>query len=273
VPPVTAPAKTNRALKFYEEVLGFGYLHYGVWDGEPLTLEGLKAAQERYADLLCSLIPPGVKSVLDAGCGTGGNALKLKARGYEVEGLSPDPYQQRKFTERTGLPFHLARFQDFAPPRRYDLVFMSESCQYVPLPELFPAIARAAAPGGHAVVSDYFPLEKDGSRMTKSGHALDAFLDEAQKHRFELLEDRDITDRVAPTLDLAREWVERYAIPAAQLAAETLQEKRPWLFRIGRFLLRKRIAKLDEQRVLLDSAEFRRKKRYRVFLLRAPAPP
>jgi MPBQ/MSBQ methyltransferase len=223
---------------------------------------------------LCSFIPPGVKSVLDAGCGTGGNALKLKARGYEVEGLSPDPYQREKFTQRTGgLPFHLARFQEFTPQRRYDLVFMSESCQYVPLGELFPAAARAAEPGpaGHLLVSDYFPLLKDGSRMTKSGHALDAFLAEAQKNGFEKLREEDVTARVAPTLDLAREWVERYAIPAARLAAETLAEKRPWLYRVGKWLLRKRVAKLDEQRVLLDSAEFRRVKRYRVFLFRAPA--
>lgn len=265
--------KVDRALKFYEEVLGFGYLHYGLWEGDPLTLEGLKAAQERYAELLCSMIPQGVKSVLDVGCGTGGNALKLKERGYEVEGLSPDPYQQRKFTERTALPFHLARFQDFVPPRRYDLIFMSESCQYVPLSHLFPAIARAAAAAGHALISDNFPLAKAGSRMTLSGHTLDAFLAEAKKHGFEPTRDEDITDRVTPTLDLAREWVERYAIPVAQLAAETLQEKRPWCYRVGRFLLRKRIAKLDEQRVLLDSAEFRRLKCYWVFLFRAPAAP
>ncbi len=263
--------KVNRALKFYEEVLGFGYLHYGLWDGDPLTLDGLKAAQERYADLLCSVIPPGVTSVLDAGCGTGGNALKLRAKGYDVEGLSPDPYQREVFTKRTGLVFHLGRFQEFEPPRTYDLVFMSESSQYVPLERLFPAAARAAAPGGHLLVSDYFPLVKDGSRMTKSGHPLDRFLAEARKHGFSLLREEDITERVAPTLDLARDLLERFAIPAARLAAETLAQKRPWLFRLGKWLLRKRIRKLYEQRVLLDSAQFKRLKRYRVFLFRAPA--
>lgn len=261
--------KVNRALKFYEQVLGLGYLHYGLWDGDPLTLEGLKAAQGRYADFLCGWIPPEVKSILDAGCGTGGNALKLKSRGYDVEGLSPDPYQQEVFTRRTGLRFHLTKFQKFAPPRRYDLVLMSESCQYVPLDRIFPA-ARAASPGGWLLISDYFPVVKDGSVMTRSGHLLDAFLAEAEKNGFAKERDEDVTERVCPTLDLARELVERYALPAAQLLAETVAEKRPWLFRLGRFLLHERVRKLLDQKTLLDSVEFRRLKRYRVLLFRAP---
>lgn len=261
--------KVDRALKFYEEILGLGYLHYGLWEDEPLTLEGLKAAQERYAELLASWIPAGVESVLDAGCGTGGNAAKLAGRGFRVEGLSPDPYQQRRFTERTALPFHLTRFQDFAPPGVYDLVLMSESCQYVPLAAVFAKTAEAAA-GGHLLVSDYFPLVKDGSRMTRSGHLLQRFLAHAADAGFTLERQEDVTERVAPTLDLAREIAERYALPALHLLADSVREKRPWLYAVGRRLLAKQVRKLNDQRVLVDSAEFKRLKRYQVFLFRVP---
>lgn len=262
--------KVDRALRFYEEVLGLGYLHYGLWEeGDPLTLEGVRVAQERYADLLLSFIPEGVRSVLDVGCGTGGNALKLRAAGYEVEGLSPDPYQQQRFGERTGLPFHLSKFEAFAPARAYDLVLMSESCQYVKLPELFPAVHRAA-PGGHLLVSDYFPFEKTGHRLEKSGHHLASFQGAAKTAGFTPLREEDITERTARSLDFARQIADRLAFPLLRLLSDSFAQDHPWLFRLGRWILRKRIAKIDAQRVLIDSAEFKRRKCYKVFLFRVP---
>ena len=47
---------TRGALRFYIDVLGLEHLHYGLWDGDPLTLDGLMAAQERYTDHLIELI-------------------------------------------------------------------------------------------------------------------------------------------------------------------------------------------------------------------------
>ncbi|HSV88250.1 MAG TPA: hypothetical protein VLH61_06375, partial [Bacteroidales bacterium] len=45
--------KTNRALRFYFEVLGLDRLHYGLWDeADPLTLDGVRIAQKRYEDFL-----------------------------------------------------------------------------------------------------------------------------------------------------------------------------------------------------------------------------
>jgi len=264
-------AQVDRSLKSYEEILGVGYLHYGLWEpDDPLTLDGVKIAQERYADFLCSWIPEGVETILDSGCGTGGNALKLKGLGYEVEGLSPDSYQQERFAERTGgLPFHLTKLEDFDPPHTYDLVLMSESAQYVELPELFPCVRRAA-PGGYHLVSDYFPFEKTGHRLDRSGHQLDAFLASAKAEGFELLRREDITDRVLPSLDYARQLVDTWGLPLFHAAVGSFEKDHPWLFRLGRWVLRKRIAKIQDQEVLIDSAEFKRRKSYEVFLFRVP---
>ncbi|NJL27487.1 MAG: class I SAM-dependent methyltransferase [Thermoanaerobaculia bacterium] len=263
--------KVDRALRFYEEVLGLGYLHYGLWEeGDPFTLDGVRIAQERYADLLVSFIPESVRSVLDVGCGTGGNALKLRGAGYEVEGLSPDPYQQQRFSERTGLPFHLSKLEAFEPRRTYDLVLMSESCQYVKLPELFPAVRRAA-PGGHLLVSDYFPFEKSGHTLEKSGHHLPSFLDAAKTAGFVLVREEDITERTARSLDFAREIADRFALPLLRLLADSYAQDHPRLFALGRWLFRKRIAKIDAQRTLIDSAEFKRRKCYKVFLFKIPS--
>jgi len=63
------------------------YFHYGLW--EDGTHE-LKKAQENLASLMKSLIPDGVKRVLDVGCGLGRTTRDLTAAGYDVIGISPD---------------------------------------------------------------------------------------------------------------------------------------------------------------------------------------
>lgn len=268
-------AKGHRgALRLYADVLGLEHLHYGLWDDAPRTLDGLKAAQDRYTDHLLGLIGPEVRSVLDCGCGIGSTALKLRARGFDVEGLTPDPYQQERFEARTGLTCHRVRFQEFRPSRRYDLLLMSESCGYIPLDRVFPAV-REAAPGGRWLLADYFSLYKDGSKLSKSGHLLERFLAEAAGAGLVLEYQEDITDKVTPTLDLARTALDDKALPAARMLGEWLGDRYPRLypplFRMGRFLLRRQIARLEEQRVLIDSDAFRTAKRYMIYRFQIPA--
>ena len=217
------------ALRFYADVLGLEHLHYGLWDGDPATLDGLKAAQERYTDHLIGLIDPDVRRVLDCGCGIGSTALKLRAAGFEVEGLTPDPDQRERFEARTGLTCHRARFQDFRADRPYDLVLMSESCGYIPLDGIFPALARVAG-GGRWLLADLFTHYKDGSELTKSGHLLEDFLARCGAAGLERVYQEDITERVIPTLDLAHGFVEGRAKPAARMPDEFLSDRYPLLY-------------------------------------------
>jgi MPBQ/MSBQ methyltransferase len=259
--------KVNTELRFYHEVLGLRYLHYGMWDGEPLTLAGLQAAQARYARTLCDWIPAGVRRILDVGCGTGETALALQARGFEVEGLSPDPYQEEVFTRRTGLPFHLTRFQEHDSERGYDLAMFSESAQYIHLHRLFAA-ARRLVPGGFLLVCDYFWRPDAPANESPSGHRLDEFLAEAARHGFAVERREDITDRVLPTLDLAHGWVERHVVPTVQIVLDWLAYRRPGLFRLGRRWIVGQAAKLARLQAKLDSGAFRRSKTYEILLFR-----
>lgn len=268
----TAPRriKVNLMLATLSDVVGLEHLHYGLWDGDPLTRAGLEQAQERYLERLMSLIPEGASRVLDVGCGTGAFSRKLKDRGFEVEGLSPDPKQQRFYGERVGRPFHLGAFQDFYPERPYDVVMMSESAQYVWLPSLFPAIQRAA-PGGCLVVADYFVVEQDGSAMSRSGHPLDAFLTQAEEAGLDLDHREDITDASLPTLVLGKQWVDRYIRASGHVFEEWISSRRPWLLALAkRFFGRTVDRKLGELDDLLDAEEFARVKRYLLLRYRIP---
>jgi SAM-dependent methyltransferase len=259
--------KFSTMLRFYHEILGCKYQHYGLWEEDPLTLQGLKAAQERYSEYLCSWIPEGVHRILDVGCGTGGNAAKLTAKGFEVEGLSPDPYQQEVFMKGTQLPFHLTTFQAFRPEKKYDLVLMSESPQYIPLDELFPSVARCA-PGGYLLACDYFVAKDDGSRMAKSGHPMNGFLQQGEEHGFTVERSEDITDKVTPTLDLARIWLNSYVNPSLRILLESFHTKHPRLARMIFRRLRKKNARFADWQHRLDSEWFARVKRYKTFLFR-----
>ena len=243
------------------EVLRLEELNYGLWQDEPRNLGGLKEAQRRYSRELCDWVPDGVHSVLDVGCGTGGNSLRLKSMGFEVEGLSPDPYQQQVYEERTGLPFHLRRLQEFHPGRPYDLTLMSESAQYVWLESLFPLV-RQVSPEGYLLVCDYFVRDGIEGPLAKSGHPLGEFMQQAKAHDFVLLRQEDITEQTLPTLDLASQWLERYIRPSMHIAEASIARRRPWLTPILRRVLRGPLTKFEEATKLLDRDRFQDAKVY-----------
>ncbi len=83
----------NAAIDYYMGLTESRYLHYGYWEpvpqsGEELTVTRLRVAQEAYAAKLLSFIPQGTNTILDVGCGIGGNAAYLCDRGFSVEGLA-----------------------------------------------------------------------------------------------------------------------------------------------------------------------------------------
>jgi SAM-dependent methyltransferase len=261
--------RVNTALRFYHEILGLDALHYGLWENDSFDMDGLKAAQERYTDHLLSYFPAEVKVVLDAGAGTGATSEKLKNKGYDVEALSPDPYQKYLFEKNRSVQFHLAKFQDFSPKKKYDLVLMSESCQYIPMDGLF-ANVRKCAPGGYLLINDYFITHPDNTAMSKSGHNLDVFLKKASTSGYELIREEDITDKAAVSLDLAKSWVDRYVLPSIDLMTYSFRHKHPKLYAVLSWLLRGKVKKFNDDLLLLDAEHFKRVKRYKILLFKVP---
>lgn len=261
----------DRSLRFFNEVLGLEHLHYGLWNGdEPVNLENLKEAQRRYESHLVSKIPAGVRTILDVGCGTAALSARLKGSGYEVEGLSPDRRQKDLYLRKVQSPFHAARFENFTPEKRYQCVIMSESSQYIPLERLFENASRCLEPGGHLLVFDYFVRNHADGIFRKNGHNLDAFLAEAKQRGFELVESDDVTERVIKTLELAKSLSDKSVI-AIDIATDRFRTRHRYCTRLVLWWFRKKIAKLQKQRLLLEPDKFRENKCYVLLVFRKTA--
>ena len=112
---------TDHVLKLYSKTIQSSFLHYGFWDDpenidlSTLSLQDIKNAQYRYIDHLASFIPSETKTILDVGCGIGGNTSFLLKKGYSLEALSPDSYQKsvikKKFNQ--DVTFHHCKFEKF----------------------------------------------------------------------------------------------------------------------------------------------------------------
>ena len=258
-------------LKYYVRMTKSDYLHLGYWNpGEELTMENLRRAQERYIAHLISFIPQGVRTVLDVGCGVGGNAIRLRKDGYAVEALSPDPSQREMFIEKTRdeIPFHLTRFEDFEARTKYDLVLMSESVQYIKVREGFEKCRHCLKEGGFLLTADYYlrkPLPRENV-MSESGHVEEEYLKAAREYGFRVVRSDDITPYVIPTLDLGRLVYDTYAKPTIELIHDVLKTRLPTLYKVGRFFVGRRIAGLFKYEQLIDSGLFAQHKRYMIYL-------
>jgi SAM-dependent methyltransferase len=220
-------------LFFLTEVLGLTSLHYGYWDETPppeeLSLASLKGAQARFTERLLSLIPDGVRSVLDVGSGIGDNTAAMTRLGYEVTALSPDR-NHRKFYDdlaRHGVVFHNQRFEDLDAKRTFDLVLMSESQNYFDVDEGFEQASRHLAPRGHLLVAGFF--RRSASTEFDSVTCIEGpYIERAKAHGFRLDRAVDVTDNVLPTVMLA----ERYVKPCLLLAQRYFESASPlkrWL--------------------------------------------
>ena len=93
-------------LNLFHFFLGTRDLHYGLWgDDLEVRIQNLPEAQRRYSEFLLSHIPDGVERILDVGCGAGGVATELIARGYRVEGVSPRPLWSNAARNQAGEDF------------------------------------------------------------------------------------------------------------------------------------------------------------------------
>ena len=266
----------DHVLKLYSESVRSPYLHYGFWDepklvsAENLSLHDIVAAQDRYIEHLTSFIPEDVKTILDVGAGIGGNSSYLLNKGYKVEALSPDEYQEQVFAEKYNgeVKFHRTKFEDFDPEKQYDLVLESESACYIQIQPGWKTARKTIRDGGYLLASDYFLHHNDGSGdwHIKASHNEKMYMKIGEEYGFKLLKEYDQTENTMPTLDSAKAFMERYIYPTVEFSSNYMDKNYSFIMKILKKSFGKRVNGKMKQLSLLDSNEFRKYKRYMIFL-------
>lgn len=260
------------ALKLGDQILGIKYLHYGYFENvENISLESLRHAQEVYTEKLLSKIPPGVKTILDVGCGTGEIARKLVEMGYDVVCVAPDPYLIERTLAHTdnGVTTYTDLYENLTElePESVDLILMSESCQYIKPDPGWDQNKRILKPGGYLLVCDFFKIrEIDDPHMSKSGQPYENFKERAKIANFELLLEEDITEKVAPTMTLTQNLVNEKLFPVGEVLFEFIKRRYPYIYKIGKYLLSARLEKLKNKYSALGAEKFCKYKKYITFL-------
>lgn len=237
----------NAALEYYLGLTNSPYLHYGYWDPLPtstdeLTPGQLRIAQQAYAHRLLSLIPKSVKTILDVGCGIGGNAAYLISQGFSVEGLAPDPFQQEQFLARTQsqAPFHLSRFEDFETTNHYDLLLFSESSQYISVTDIAQKSLQFLRPGGYLLIADMFRKNADYQQGIFSNCLVLSDMEETLKQKgFQLIQGDDISTQAAPTIDICTHYFQTFGLTTLNYIAQLITITIPPMRFLGRYIFRR----------------------------------
>lgn len=266
----------DHVLKLYSESIRSPYLHYGFWDDpesidpNELTLDNMVKAQGRYIEHLASFIPDEVKTILDVGAGIGGNSSYLISKGYEVEALSPDEYQETVFKEKYDgqVKFHRSKFENFEPEKKYDLVFESESACYIEIEPGWKTAQKTVRDGGYLLASDYFLYHNDGSGdwHIKASHDEKNYIKKAEEYGFKLIKEFDQTENTMPTLDGAKALMERFIFPTLEFSSNYLGKNHPFILKVIKKAFGKKVDDKMKQLSLLDSKDFKKYKRYMIYL-------
>ena len=88
----------------------------------------------------------------------------------------------------------------------------------------------------------------------------------AAEHGFKLIGEYDQTDNTVVTLDCAKEFFTRFVEPLLDYGRYSVERKYPRLFKLAARLFGKQIDRKRNQLDLIDSAEFRKHRRYMIYL-------
>ena len=265
-------------LVFSKYFLKTEHLHYGYWtDDLKVDIANLRRAQENYCELIVSHIPKDVQSILDVGCGNGSFAFRLKELGYAVDCVSPSPFLTKEAAHRLKGSTRIfdCRYEDLDTDRRYDLVLFSESFQYIDLDRGLCKTADVLTDDGYLMICDFFRKETQGDSRIGGGKRLSKFHDALAFHPFEIIEDIDITEETAPTMDLANEVCVQVLSPIWQSLFGFLDSRYPTLMKVIRWKFKKKMEKVERKYFEGErSAEhFSRFKTYRLMLIQNSLPP
>ncbi|MEM6478233.1 MAG: class I SAM-dependent methyltransferase [Pseudomonadota bacterium] len=244
-------------LKFIRWLTGGEHLHYGYWPGLEVNAGNFGAAQEAYSLKLFEQIPKAPRRILDIGGGAGETAKKLLALGHHVEIVVPSPLlADRCRVNAPGARVHEMTFEEFdAAQASFDLCLFSESYQYFALEVGLSKAFGLLAEGGEIVIADCFRREgfrfEGVAQRVGGGHPMERFRETLDDLPLTLAHEEDITEAVAPSVDIEQELFNVIGYTLTRIDTE-LESKKPFqrsmLNRLWRLLTNERTrARLDQR--------------------------
>ncbi|MFC1662129.1 class I SAM-dependent methyltransferase [Gemmatimonadota bacterium] len=262
-------------LYFYTEVLKLKSLHFGYWtQGQDPTLGNFSAAQATYARTLIEMIPDGVETVLDVGCGAGDNSREMAAAGFAVTAISPDAEHGKFIQDTPGVDFVRTKIEDLDTHRKFDLVLMSECQNYFDRDLALGKCLEILEPGGYLLISGMF--RRSNTEDLDYMYVGSEYIAAAKSAGFELLEQVDITAETVPTVEMFRNAYHDHLVPAVGLVSHYVNNISRWERILVRTFFGRQIRRLAgvrefiEQRV--DSERFVTFASYERLLFRKKGP-
>lgn len=250
------------------------YMHFGYWeDGLEVKYGNLKSAQERYVEEIFKLLPADVETVLDVGCGSGEMASQLVARGLRVDCVCPPTvlshYAKQKLRDKAEV--FECKFEDLDTDKRYDLVYFSESFQFINMRRAFEQCRRYSR--RYVLVADVFKKDMPERGPIGGGHRYSEFLDLVREFGFEEIANVDVTEFIAPSFDLETRTMEEFLKPMLMVIRRMMAGMNPLLRRLLLFVNRKKLNRFKTR--YMDNPDrnrhsFSRYKTYRYILFRIP---
>lgn len=258
------------------KLFGFDDLHYGYWPHDlPVHIRNFARAQELYSDWMIGQIPSRVKRILDVGAGSGTLAQRLLEQRYSVDCVSPSYYLSQRIRERLGHRVEVfdTRIENFKGSQKYDLILFGESFQYVDMKKALRVAMASTTPFGHILICDFFRKSKKSEGPLGGGHEFDEFKKVISVLPLMIVQETDITNETAPTMDMFNQILNDAAKPVRDLICGFIRSRHPTLFQFLTWKFRSRLEKIRFKYFEghLSAANFRLYKTYRCLLLQKSA--
>ena len=167
-------------------------IHYGFWEkDEVATLNNFKKAQKKHTKFLFQYIDNFIENknqskILDIGCGVGVTIKKLLNKGYKVDGLVPYHWMAKyasnitsKYKSQDRGRIYKCKIEDFTMKeieQKYQLVFFSESFQYVNMELTFNVLEKILEKHSTIIIFDFFKKDNiEGLSPLGGGHSINLF--------------------------------------------------------------------------------------------------
>ena len=236
-------------------------LHYGFWDlNENKNLSSWKKAQLKHTNFLFKYINKFINDkntakLLDVGCGIGITTKKLLDDGYNIDGLVPYKWmadyaknltQEHLKNNKTSI--FECKFEDFTirkKNQKYDLIFFSESYQYVNMRKSFDVIEKILSKNGKIIIFDFFKRDNiNGESPLGGGHSIGLFYKLLKEYNYNIKEDIDVTENLSPNLKLVNDMIVNRLIPFSKTLDQFLYSRNKYVYKFIKWIMKKRINKM-----------------------------